>query len=85
MNTEIKRKPSMSEIGLNEKVTQDGTIIDPNEKVPKGDRRRLSRPANDEFDGEGKGGPGTGASKSNRRQSMAESLTDDMKKDNTIF
>ena len=82
--TSIKRA-SMSEMSLNDQVKQDGTILNPNEKVPDGDRRRLSRPANDEYDGEGKGGEGTGASKAKRRPSMAEMLPDDMKKDQTLF
>ncbi|TIB71064.1 hypothetical protein E3Q24_02552 [Wallemia mellicola] len=82
--TSIK-KASMSEMSLNDEVTKDNTILDPNEKVPKGDRRRLSRPDNDELDGEGRGGPGTGASKTKRRPSMAEMLPEDMKKDQTLL
>ncbi|TIA80164.1 hypothetical protein E3P98_02845 [Wallemia ichthyophaga] len=82
--TGIKRA-SMSEMSLNDTVKQDGTILNPNEKVPDGDRRRLSRPANDEYDGEGKGGKGTGASMAKRRPSMAEMLPEDMKKDQTLI
>lgn len=82
--TSIK-KSSMSEMSLNDEVKKDNTILNPNEKVPKGDRRRLSRPDNDELDGEGRGGPGTGASKTKRRPSMADMLPEDMKKDQTLL